>query len=103
MGGSLAGKREALPQQIEALQEFEREYRARLLTFMQAQLRALWVDEPHVDAEIEPPGDVATDQLPPAQQPDSGATTGFPPSQQGPSDHASDMALSREQPMSPGD
>jgi hypothetical protein len=56
MVGSLAAKREALQQQIEALQEFEREYRGRLLTFMQAQLRALWVDEPRVvDADIEQP------------------------------------------------
>jgi cell division septum initiation protein DivIVA len=51
--GSLAGKREALQRQIEALEQFDREYRARLTTFMQGQLRALWVDEPHVNAEIE--------------------------------------------------
>ena len=62
MVGSLAAKRASLQQQIEALQEFERDYRGRLLTFMQAQLRALWVDEPRVDgeiaeiAEIEQPG-----------------------------------------------
>jgi cell division septum initiation protein DivIVA len=104
MVGSLAAKREALQQQIEALQEFEREYRARLLTFMQGQLRALWVDEPHVDAEIEQPGTVATTRLPPAEQPDSGATTGLPPAQRSPSDHPSeDMVLSRRQPTSPGD
>lgn len=78
MVGNLAAKREALQQQIEALQEFDRDYRARLLTFMQAQVRALWVDEPHVDAEIEQPGAVATTRLLPAQQSDSGATTGFP-------------------------
>jgi vacuolar-type H+-ATPase subunit H len=58
--GSLAGKREALQRQIEALEEFDRDYRARLTTFLQSQLRALWVDEPHVDAEIEQPGSVAT-------------------------------------------
>ena len=58
MVGSLAAKREALQQQIEALQEFERDYRGRLLTFMQAQLRALWVDEPHVDGDLDlPDGD----------------------------------------------
>jgi hypothetical protein len=79
MVGNLAAKREALQQQIEALHEFDRDYRTRLVTFMQAQLRALWVDEPHVDAEIDQPGAaVATTRLPPAQQPDSGATTGFP-------------------------
>ncbi len=50
--GNLATKREALQQQIEALQDFDRDYRSRLLTFMQSQLRALWVDEPKVDGEI---------------------------------------------------
>lgn len=49
--GSLATRREALQQQIEALEQFEREYRARLSAFMQSQLRALWVDEPRVTAE----------------------------------------------------
>jgi cell division septum initiation protein DivIVA len=57
--GSLAGKREALQQQIEALEQFERDYRNRLSTFMQNQLRALWVDEPKVDAEaVEEPAPV---------------------------------------------
>lgn len=55
--GNLAAKRESLQQQIEALQEFDRDYRSRLLTFMQAQLRAMWVDEPRVEGEI---GEVAT-------------------------------------------
>lgn len=49
--GSLAARREALQQQIEALERFDREYRARLQAFMQSQLRALWVDEPRVDTE----------------------------------------------------
>ena len=49
--GSLAARREALQQQIEALERFDREYRARLQAFMQSQLRALWVDEPQVDAD----------------------------------------------------
>ena len=48
--GSLAARREALQAQIEALGRFDREYRARLQAFMQSQLRALWVDEPQVDA-----------------------------------------------------
>jgi cell division septum initiation protein DivIVA len=87
MVGNLAAKREALQQQIEALQEFDREYRARLLTFMQAQLRALWVDEPHGAAEIEQPAALATTRLLPAQQPDSGGTTELPPPQTSPSDH----------------
>lgn len=86
MVGNLATKRAALQQQIEALQEFDRDYRSRLLTFMQAQLRALWVDEPHVDGEIEQPGTPATTQLPPAQQPDSGTTTELTPAQASRSD-----------------
>jgi cell division septum initiation protein DivIVA len=54
--GALATKREALQQQIESLQEFDREYRSRLLTFMQAQLRALWAESPQVaDAELPVP------------------------------------------------
>jgi len=47
--GSLAAKRESLQRQIEALENFDHDYRARLTTFMQHQLRALWVDEPRVD------------------------------------------------------
>ncbi|MFD0523022.1 hypothetical protein [Paractinoplanes durhamensis] len=50
--GSLGTKREALQQQIEALEHFDREYRQRLTTFMQGQLRALWVDQPQVNAEL---------------------------------------------------
>ncbi len=86
--GSLAAKREALQQQIEALQEFERDYRGRLLTFMQSQLRALWVDEPHVDGEIEQPTGGATTRLLPPPQPESAAATGFPPGEASPSDHS---------------
>ena len=51
--GSLATKREALQQQIEALEHFDRDYRGRLTTFMQNQLRALWVDQPQVDTSTE--------------------------------------------------
>ena len=50
--GSLGAKREALQQQIEALEMFDREYRGRLTAFMQSQLRALWVDQPQVDADF---------------------------------------------------
>lgn len=53
--GGLITKREALQQQLETLEHFDREYRARLTTFMQAQLRALWVDRPQVDAELQAP------------------------------------------------
>lgn len=51
--GSLETKREALQQQIEALEHFDRDYRGRLTTFMQNQLRALWVDQPQVDTSTE--------------------------------------------------
>ncbi len=51
--GSLATKREALQKQIEALEQFDQDYRSRLTTFMQNQLRALWVDRPHVDGDVE--------------------------------------------------
>jgi cell division septum initiation protein DivIVA len=50
--GSLGVKREALQEQIEALEQFDREYRGRLMTFMQGQLRALWVDQPQVAGEL---------------------------------------------------
>jgi len=53
--GSLITKREALQEQLETLERFEREYRARLATFMQAQVRALWVDRPQVGDELQAP------------------------------------------------
>jgi cell division septum initiation protein DivIVA len=66
--GSLATKREALQQQIEALQQFDRDYRTQLTSFMQAQLRALWVDAPPGNAEGEQPGpEIMTGQPPPQQ------------------------------------
>jgi vacuolar-type H+-ATPase subunit H len=65
--GSLAAKREALQQQIEALEQFDRDYRSRLTAFMQTQLRALWVDEPHVDAEAESLGAEPATEPAPAQ------------------------------------
>jgi cell division septum initiation protein DivIVA len=52
--GSLATRREALQEQIEALERFDREYRSRLTAFMQGQLRALWVDQPQVNGELDP-------------------------------------------------
>jgi cell division septum initiation protein DivIVA len=55
--GSLGNKREALQEQIEALEHFDREYRGRLTSFMQGQLRALWVDQPQVTGELEDPED----------------------------------------------
>lgn len=50
--GSLGARREALQGQIEALENFDRDYRGRLTTFMQNQLRALWVDQPRVQGEV---------------------------------------------------
>jgi cell division septum initiation protein DivIVA len=49
--GSLAARREGLQRQIEALEQFDQDYRSRLTTFMQNQLRALWVDEPRAAVE----------------------------------------------------
>jgi cell division septum initiation protein DivIVA len=60
--GSLGAKREALQQQIEALERFDREYRARLTAFMQAQLRALWVDQPQVTGEPDYPAPEMSDE-----------------------------------------
>jgi cell division septum initiation protein DivIVA len=53
--GGLASKREALHEQIEMLEQFDREYRSRLTAFMQGQLRALWVDQPPVSTEPDTP------------------------------------------------
>ena len=87
MVGNLAAKREALQRQIEALQEFDREFRARQVTFLQAQLRALWVEEPHVNAaEIEQPGTVATIRHVPALQPGPKANNGAAASTDQPSE-----------------
>jgi cell division septum initiation protein DivIVA len=51
--GSLEAKRGALQQQIDALEEFDNDYRARLRTFMQNQLRALGEESrpPRVDID----------------------------------------------------
>jgi cell division septum initiation protein DivIVA len=62
--GSLAAKRAALQQQIEALQQYDRDYRAQLRTFMQGQLRALGGDEPPSNAAIEHLGPDDNDQAP---------------------------------------
>ncbi len=64
--GSLATKREALQQQIEALEQFDRDYRTRLQTFMQNQLRALWIDQPQVNAEFDLSGSMSTSPIAPA-------------------------------------
>ena len=75
--GSLTAKREALQQQIEALERFDGEYRARLASFMQGQLRALWPDRPQVadGLEIEEPAadEPAADEPPAAAKDESAA------------------------------
>jgi vacuolar-type H+-ATPase subunit E/Vma4 len=64
--GGLAAKREALQRQIEALEVFDRDYRTRITTFLQNQLRSLWVDEPKANLDaIEGATEAA-----PASQPD---------------------------------
>jgi cell division septum initiation protein DivIVA len=57
--GSLATKRNALQEQIDALKEFDRDYRSRLRKFMHGQLRALGDDEPPPNASIQQPGAIA--------------------------------------------
>jgi hypothetical protein len=52
--GSLGDRRAGLQEQIEALERFDRDYRKRLMAFMQGQMRALWADQPQVTDE---PGD----------------------------------------------
>jgi cell division septum initiation protein DivIVA len=66
--GSLAAKRAALQQQIEALQLFDRDYRDRLRTFMEGQLRALGVSESVTIAEIEQSDPVITTEAEPPQE-----------------------------------
>ncbi|MCA2211883.1 hypothetical protein [Jidongwangia harbinensis] len=64
--GSLGTKREGLQQQIEALERFDHEYRARLTAFMQGQMRALWVDQPQVAADL--PGQEADEEPAPPRE-----------------------------------
>jgi cell division septum initiation protein DivIVA len=64
--GSLEGKRAALQQQIEALQEFDRDYRSRLRAFMRGQLDALDDDVPVSHAPGQRRGEaLATGAAPP--------------------------------------
>jgi vacuolar-type H+-ATPase subunit H len=64
--GSLESKRAALQQRIENLQQFDRDYRARLRMFMQGQLEALDHDEPP-PVQAGPPQTMAPAGQPPAQ------------------------------------
>lgn len=54
--GRLPAQRAELQQRIEALQQFDRNYRARLKTFMQSQLDDLEGDEPPTTEDIEQQG-----------------------------------------------
>jgi vacuolar-type H+-ATPase subunit E/Vma4 len=58
--GGMEVKSAALQQQIEALKQFERDYRDRLVTFMQSQLRSLGVGEQPLNGESEQPAPTAT-------------------------------------------
>lgn len=90
--GSLGSRREGLQQQIEALERFDREYRSRLTTFMQGQLRALWVDQPQVVGELEspepPPPAHAAPEEPPAPVVQEHTPNGFVPAQRPAHEHA---------------
>ena len=58
--GGLSIEREALQKQIEALAVFDTDYRQRLTSLLQSQLRTLWAEQPRAgdmpDAEAQAPG-----------------------------------------------
>ncbi|MGI5238407.1 DivIVA domain-containing protein [Dactylosporangium sp. CA-139066] len=62
--GGLTAKRQALQAQIEALEQFDHEYRSRLTGFMQQQMRALWVGQPQVEPAFQDSAPVAGELLP---------------------------------------
>ena len=66
--GSLGTKRAALQDQIEALEQFDREYRTRLLAFMQGQMRALWADQPRLTDDLANPNQADPNQANPNQK-----------------------------------
>jgi cell division septum initiation protein DivIVA len=61
--GGLTAKRQTLQQQIEALENFDHEYRSRLTAFMQQQMRALWVGQPEVAPDFQDSAAVAGELL----------------------------------------
>ena len=65
--GSLPATRAALQQQIEALQQFDRDYRARLRAFMHRQLQALGAEEPPANAETQPADTASATEPSPAR------------------------------------
>ncbi|GAA2335572.1 hypothetical protein [Dactylosporangium salmoneum] len=66
--GGLTSKRAALQAQIESLERFDHEYRARLTSFMQQQMRALWVGQPQVEADFHESEAVAGELMPAGHQ-----------------------------------
>ncbi|MEV8511740.1 hypothetical protein [Dactylosporangium sp. NPDC051484] len=66
--GGLTSKRQALQQQIESLERYDHEYRANLTSFMQQQMRALWVGQPQVATDFQDAGAVAGELLPAARR-----------------------------------
>ncbi|GAA2685157.1 DivIVA domain-containing protein [Actinoplanes palleronii] len=66
--GGLSIKREALQKQIEALSTFDSDYRQRITSFLQSQLRALWAEQPRTgdmsDIEMQVPGGPVGSLLP---------------------------------------
>jgi cell division septum initiation protein DivIVA len=66
--GGLTVKRTTLEEQIEALQQFDRDYRARLRTFMQKQLLALGADEQASNTVVRQPRPAPTSEASPAHE-----------------------------------
>jgi cell division septum initiation protein DivIVA len=100
--GSLGSRRESLQQQIEALEQFDREYRARLTNFMQGQLRSLWVDQPQVTGELEQQPTAHSAPEPPAAieqgpRPEPHTGNGFVPAQRPANGQAEAEAQQQEQ------
>jgi cell division septum initiation protein DivIVA len=58
--GTLETKRDALQQRIDELQQFDRDYRSRLRTFMRGQLDALGDEEPAAGAPTQRPAEGST-------------------------------------------
>jgi hypothetical protein len=64
---SLAAKQQAVQQQVQTLEQFDREYRARLVTFMRTQLRTLGVDA-QVESGVAQRGSAASQESEPPPQ-----------------------------------
>jgi len=94
--GGLSARREGLQQQIEALERFDREYRGRLTSFMQNQLRALWADQPQVAVDEAPahaPEAPAHAREASVQEPEAAAQA---PEAQAPKEHVAEVEAAPE-------